>query len=320
MSSGADGSSVLIVGDGQTAALCSHALINQGRGRFRLAGVVPPSQMQDFLRQEAGWTGQGPLKSPGRVVVAVDDRRGRLPLAELVTLRFAGVKVQDASSFLEDMGRKVPVRSVLPSDLVFSDGFRSSRRAFWSKSITEWFLALFLLALAAPCIVLAVVVILLESGWPVFFRQDRVGLHGKVFKVIKLRTMFQDAEKTGPQFALANDKRITRFGRLLRRSRFDELPQLINVLRGEMAVVGPRPERPAFVEGFKELIPYFAYRHSVRPGITGWAQVMYGYTDDTNGSLEKLSYDLYYIKHCSLQLDLKILLGTIKTVIQREGR
>lgn len=320
MSGGVDSSSVLIVGDGQTAALCSHALIMQGRGRFRLAGVVPPSQMRDFLRKETGWVGQGRARVPHRVVVAVDDRRGRLPLADLVTLRFAGVQVQDASSFLEDMGRKVPLRSVLPSDLVFSDGFRFPRWAFWSKTITEWFLALVLLVLAAPLILAASIGIFLETGWPVFFRQERVGLHGKVFKVIKLRTMVKDAEKTGPQFALADDKRVTRIGRLLRRTRCDELPQLVNVLRGEMALVGPRPERPGFVESFKELIPYFAYRHSVRPGITGWAQVSYGYTDDTNGSLEKLSYDLYYIKHCSLGLDLKILLSTVRTVLEREGR
>ena len=320
MSGGVDHSSVLIVGDGQTAALCAHALINEGRGRWRLAGVVAPAKIQDFLQHDARRDGNGRVRAPHRIVVAVDDRRGRLPLTELVNLRFSGVRIQDAPAFLEELSYKVPVRSVHPSDLVFSRGFSFSRWKFWAKTAGEWALSLLALILISPVLAAAAAAIVIDSGRPVFFRQDRIGFRGRRFKVIKLRTMLQNAEKSGPQFAVQDDPRVTRVGRFLRRSRLDEVPQLLNVLRGEMSLIGPRPERPAFVENFKELIPYFAYRHSVRPGITGWAQVSYGYTDDTNGSLEKLSYDLYYIKHHNVVLDAKILLLTIKTVIQREGR
>jgi exopolysaccharide biosynthesis polyprenyl glycosylphosphotransferase len=257
---------------------------------------------------------------PHRMVVAMDDRRGQLPLPELVTLRFEGVKIQDATSFLEDLGQRVPVRSVRPGDLLFSAGFDFNRVRFGIKTVIEWLIALIALPFCGVLIALAGAAILLETGRPIFFRQARVGLGGRTFRLFKLRTMYQDAEKSGPRFAVAGDTRITRLGRFLRRTRIDELPQLFNVLRGEMALVGPRPERPEFVESFNDLIPYFNYRHSVRPGVTGWAQVSYGYVDDANGSLEKLSYDLFYIKHHTLMFDLQILLRTVKTVLGGEGR
>ncbi len=311
-----DSSSVLIIGDGQSALACSHALVNEGRGRFKLAGVVSPSEILEFVRPLRD--SSGPV--PHRMVVAMDDRRGQLPLAELVTLRFEGVKIQDAASFLEDLGQRVPVRQTRPGDLLFADGFAFDRRQLFLKTVVEWVLTVATLPLWLPMIFLAGLAILLETGRPVLFKQTRVGLGGHLFKVMKLRTMYQDAEKAGPRFASANDSRITPLGRFLRKTRLDELPQLFNVLRGEMALIGPRPERPEFVEQFKELIPYFNYRHSVRPGVTGWAQVSYGYTDDVDGSLEKLSYDLFYIKHYSLAFDVAVLLRTIKTVFGREGR
>lgn len=311
-----DHTSVLIVGDGQTALTCSHTLITEGRGRYRLAGVVPPADFLSFIAPPA----EGPSTIPHWVVVALDDRRGHLPVAELVSLRFEGVKVQDAPSFLEDMARKIPVRSVRPGDLLFATGFHFSRPKFWAKTIGEWLIALVLMIVVAPVVAIAALAILLETGRPIFFRQVRVGLGGRRFRVNKLRTMYRDAEKSGPRFATLDDDRITPVGRFLRRTRIDELPQLWNVLCGEMALVGPRPERPEFVEGFKELIPYFNFRHSVRPGVTGWAQVSFGYTDDANGTLEKLSYDLFYIKHHSLLFDLRVLVRTIKTVFGREGR
>ncbi len=308
-----DSKDVLIVGDGAVAATCSHALVLQGGGRFRLAGVVAPGELLDFLRRPAE-------RLPHRVVVALDDRRGQLPVAQLVALRFDGVRVQDASAFLEDVAGKVPVRSVRPADLVFSHGFRSSRWTWRVKFALEWALALLLLVASAPLMALAAIAILLESGRPVLFRQVRVGQGGRTFRIAKLRTMRQDAEKGGARFASLTDDRVTRVGRFLRRTRIDELPQLLNILRGEMTLIGPRPERPEFVAGFLELTPFFVYRHSVRPGVTGWAQVALGYTDDADGALEKLSYDLYYIKHHSLLFDLRILLMTAATVFRREGR
>lgn len=316
MSLSLDMSSVLIVGDGKSAALCSHALINEGRGKFRLAGVVTPAEVTEFFSDE----GRGRRGAPHRVVVAMDDRRGQLPLAELVSLRFSGVQIQDVPSFLEDLSHKVPVSATRPSDLVFTDGFRFDRGRFIAKAVGEWILAVLMLPIGLPLIALAGLAILLESGRPVFFRQRRVGKGGKVFELFKLRTMRQDAEAQGPRFAGRGDSRITKVGRVLRKTRLDELPQLFNVLRGEMALIGPRPERPEFVVRYEELIPYFAYRHSVRPGVTGWAQICYGYTDDDKGSLEKLSYDLFYIKRHSLWFDVKIALGTITTVFGFRGR
>jgi len=323
--------SVVVIGDGAKARQCAHALINLGRGRFRLAGVIKPADTERYFfptptdHAEAGRElhevgGVAMKRLPGRVVVALDDRRGSLPVDRLVDLRFRGVEVQDVATFLEEMTGKVPVLSIHPADLAYGPGFRLSRAKKVTKAGGEYLLAIAMCALALPLLAAAAVGILIETGSPIFYTQDRVGLRGRIFRVIKLRTMVKDAEKNGPQFSRADDARITPLGRFLRRTRIDELPQLINVLRGEMALVGPRPERPMFVEQYRELTPYFALRHSVRPGITGWAQVRYGYTAGNGEMLEKLSYDLFYIKNLSPWLDCRILLKTIKTVLGMEGR
>lgn len=312
-----DPMSVLIIGNGPSAAVCSQALINNGQGRFRLAGVVQPGQLGSYFPSSHSSCRARP---PQRVVVALDDRRGNVPLDELIGLRFQGVTVQDAPTFLEHMTRRVPVRSIRPGDLLFAEGFRFSPWKLALKDIGERLCAVLLLLLTAPVLAAAILAILIETGRPVFFRQKRVGLNGSLFKVTKLRTMRQDAEQFGAQFCGQNDPRITRVGRFLRRTRIDELPQLINVLLGEMALVGPRPERPEFVGRFEELSPYFVLRHSVRPGLTGWAQIRLGYIDDGEGTLEKLSCDLFYIKHFSPLFDLKILLWTVKTVLGAQGR
>ncbi len=325
-----DRPSVVVIGDGAKARQCAHALINHGRGRFRLAGVVRPADAERFFFPppadhpdvERDLRGKGDValkRLPARVVVALDDRRGSMPVHKLIDLRFRGVEVQDVATFLEELTGKIPVLSIHPADLAYGPGFRLSRAKTIAKVGGEYLLAIAMCAFALPIIALAALGVLIETGRPIFYTQERVGLRGRIFRVIKLRTMVKDAEKNGPQFSRSDDARITRFGRFLRQSRIDELPQLINVLKGEMALVGPRPERPIFVEQYHELTPYFVFRHSVRPGVTGWAQVCYGYTAGNDEALEKLSYDLYYIKNFSPWLDFRILVKTVRTVLGMEG-
>jgi exopolysaccharide biosynthesis polyprenyl glycosylphosphotransferase len=318
-----DPDAVLIVGDGNAARRCSHALVEQGGGRLRLAGVVPPVDLAAwYAGHEVEANGSRPDngRPPRRIVLALDDRRGALPVDELVRLRFQGIDVVDEQQFLQELTHKIPVTTIRPSDLVFSEGFKLNNTKLAAKVGVDWCIGALLLALSLPLIGLAGLAIVAESGFPIFYRQDRVGRGGRTFRIFKLRTMRQDAEEAGPQFASKDDPRITRVGRFLRRIRLDELPQLINVFRGEMAIVGPRPERPVFVNQFESLSPYFALRNSVRPGITGWAQVMYGYASGSDEALEKLSYDLYYIKHFSLRQDVEILLRTVSIVLWGKGR
>ena len=256
------------------------------------------------------------------IVVAPDDRRGGIKVDEILDCKMAGYEVLDLLTFFEREAGLLRVDSLQPSWLVFSDGFRLAGVA---QVIKRWFdvlASIFLLLIAWPFFLLTSMAILIESGWgaPVLYRQVRVGLHGKPFKVVKFRSMRTDAEKDGrPQWARANDDRITRVGRFIRKVRIDELPQLFNVLKGEMSFVGPRPERPEFVEKFAETIPYYAERHRVKPGITGWAQLCYCYGSSYQDTIEKLQYDLYYIKNYSIFLDLLIMLQTIEVVIWGRG-
>jgi sugar transferase (PEP-CTERM system associated) len=244
-----------------------------------------------------------------------------MPVKELLACRMSGVRVEEAPSFYERLTGKILVNNLRPSWLVFSQGFNKPRLLRNSKRLGEFVVALVLLALFAPLIALVALLVRLEDGGPVFYRQERVGEHNRIFKLIKFRTMRVDAEaKTGPVWAPAEgDPRVTRVGRWLRKSRLDELPQLLNVLRGEMSFVGPRPERPHFVEQFRKIIPYYDERHGVKPGITGWAQVKFRYGSTIEDAEEKHQLDLYYIKHMSLVLDFTIVLDTIKVVLFGKG-
>ncbi|MFN7964262.1 MAG: exopolysaccharide biosynthesis polyprenyl glycosylphosphotransferase [Acidobacteriota bacterium] len=312
--------SVLIIGQGRSAELCSSTLISRGAGRFRLSGVVTPLQVQELLRPLDSPHPHGKFrKVPERWVVALDDRRAGLPLESLLQARFRGVKIQNASQFLEDLTGQVPVKQTRPGDLVFSNGFAFSPAWMLLKTVWEWCLAVLLMVLVAPVLLAAALAIKLDDRGPIFFRQTRVGRFGRLFDVIKLRTMRQNAEAAGPQFAALDDPRVTRVGKFLRQTRIDELPQLFNILRGEMALVGPRPERPEFVEQYSKEIEFFDLRLSVRPGITGWAQVNEGYTSDSDGAIEKLSFDMYYLKHMSPLLDMRIVFDTVATVVKCEG-
>jgi sugar transferase (PEP-CTERM system associated) len=257
-----------------------------------------------------------------RIVVALEDRRARLPVDELLRCRLSGVKVEDAPSCYEHLTGKILLSDLRPSWLVFSPGFsRSHPLMRASKRASEFVLALAALVVALPLLALLALLIRLDSPGPVLYRQKRVGERGRVFELYKLRTMRQDAEAaTGPVWASpTRDDRVTRLGRLMRTLRLDELPQLINVVRGEMSFVGPRPERPHFVEQLRKVIPYYDERHSARPGITGWAQVKFGYGSTIEDSERKLQFDLYYIKNMSPLLDLAIVVDTFKVMVLGRG-
>jgi sugar transferase (PEP-CTERM system associated) len=255
-----------------------------------------------------------------RVIVATSDRRGTIPMPELLELRMQGVKIEDATTYLEKMSGKIEVENLYPSWLVFGEGFRFGSVFLLVRRVLSLIISFVGLTLALPLFPLIVLAIRLDSKGPVFYSQARVGKAGHVFNVVKFRTMRQDAEAAnGPQWAGDNDPRITRVGRFLRSSRLDEIPQLWCVLKGDMAFVGPRPERPEFVEWLSKEIPFYFVRHMVRPGLTGWAQVKYKYGSTVEDAREKLQYDLFYIKNASLGLDLLIVFQTVKTVLLRRG-
>ena len=254
------------------------------------------------------------------VVLALEERRNALPLADLLRIKTTGVHVNDFSSFIERETGRVDLDSVNPSWLIFSDGF-SSGRAISSviKRMFDIAASSLLLALSAPLIAVFGLLVKLDSKGPAFFRQTRVGLYGQDFAVIKLRSMHTNAEANGAQWATRDDPRVTRLGRFIRKMRIDELPQTWSVLKGEMSFVGPRPERPEFVAGLEEQLPFYAERHMVKPGITGWAQINYPYGASIEDSRHKLEYDLYYAKNYTPFLDLLILLQTLRVVLWHEG-
>lgn len=255
------------------------------------------------------------------VVVGLSDSRKKLPIDELLDFRTKGLLVESVESFYERIAGKIPVENLRPSWLVFNSGFDVSKDIFLQKRILSIMLSIMLLVLTSPILLLTAIIIKLDSKGPVFYKQKRVGVNGRVYKLVKFRSMRQDAEKeSGPVWSTpGTDNRVTRVGLFLRRTRIDELPQIYNVLRGDMDMVGPRPERPAFVEQLSKDIPYYALRHVVKPGITGWAQVSYGYASKLEHTIEKLQYDLFYIKNMSLTLDLLIIFETVKTVLVRKG-
>jgi sugar transferase (PEP-CTERM system associated) len=255
-----------------------------------------------------------------RVIVAMPDRRGTIPMPELLQLRLRGVKVEEATSWLEKISGRIEVDQLYPSWLIFQDGFRSNATFVGLRRFLSILVSFISLVLVLPVLPLVVLAIKLDSRGPVLYRQQRVGRGGVTFYCYKFRTMRQNAEAdTGPTWADDDDPRITSVGRFLRASRLDEIPQLWCVLKGDMAFVGPRPERPEFVDWLSKEIPYYVVRHVVRPGVTGWAQVRYKYGNTVDDAKEKLQYDLFYIKNASLGLDLLIMFQTIKTVLLGRG-
>jgi sugar transferase (PEP-CTERM system associated) len=320
---------VLIVGTGDVARQVGAEVAKSERLGFRLVGYVAlhgaahnpgaaesmpvlgdASQMERIIERE----------DVSKVVVAITERRGEYPVKQMLALRVAGCPILEWPGFFEKLSGRIPVDSLAPSFFIFNEGFRKSKLALALRRFVTIIVAAVLLVLLMPLFLLVAFLVKLDSPGPVIYSQVRVGGHGKRIRIYKFRSMRKDAELNGDAvWAVENDPRITRVGHFLRRSRIDELPQLFNVLVGELEFVGPRPERPEFVEKLQNLIPYYALRHTVKPGITGWAQVKFHYGGSIDESKEKLQYDLFYIKNMSLRLDLLILFHTVKIVVLGRG-
>jgi len=254
-----------------------------------------------------------------RIIVAMESKRGELPVQELLALRFQGVKIEEDGTLRERLYGKIQLEGLRPSNFLYSDGFRIRTSQQFLRQVVSILAAALGLLLFLPFFPFVVLAVKLSSKGPIFFRQTRVGMGGHNFEVMKFRTMRTDAEADGAKWATKNDPRVTRVGMFLRKTRIDEVPQLWNVLRGDMGFVGPRPERPEFVQWLSEELPFYYLRTLIRPGLTGWAQVRYGYGASLAETKEKLEYDLYYIKHMSLGLDLLIMFETVKTILRRRG-
>jgi sugar transferase (PEP-CTERM system associated) len=316
---------VLIVGTGDLPAKL-HRALGQGLGRSRLnTRVVSLSGRQADRVGAVDLTALSELVVRGqisRVVIAERDSQGREKLAAaLLDSRLRGLEVSDAVDFYEEVNGKIWIEALNPQWFLYTNGFTRSQAGACLTRCLDVAFALMLILLAAPLLVLIAIAIKLDSAGPVLFRQVRVGLHGKTFVICKFRSMRDDAERDGvPVWAAKWDDRVTRVGRLLRLFRLDELPQAFNVLKGDMSVVGPRPERPCFVSQLEREIPFYSLRHYLKPGITGWAQVMYRYGASVEDAYEKLQYDLYYAKHKSLRSDAAILLKTVRIVLFGRGR
>ena len=260
-------------------------------------------------------------RSVDRVVVSLEDARGKLPMDKLLELRLDGVNFDHLASVYEEFTGKIAVENLRPSWLVFSPGFRKTRLLMATKRLLDLALSVAALIAGLPLLAIVAAAVRLTSRGPIFYHQKRVGQHGRIFTVHKFRSMREDAEEhTGPVWASkGHDPRVTPIGLVLRRTRLDELPQLWNIIKGDMSLVGPRPERPEFVGELTRQIPFYGQRHILRPGLTGWAQVRYTYGASTEDALQKLQYDLFYIKNLSIGLDLYIIVSTLKTVILRKG-
>ncbi|PYU26741.1 MAG: polyprenyl glycosylphosphotransferase [Acidobacteria bacterium] len=275
------------------------------------------SDREDLAETVRGLVGKSNVD---RVVVALSDRRNTLPVRELLDLRLEAIQIEDVSSLLEKISGKIEIENLYPSSLIYSEGFRLGSGFLFVRRCVSFVIAAVALLLCLPVIPIIALAVKFSSDGPILFRQQRVGRRGEAFVLYKFRTMRQDAEaQTGAVWAGKDDPRVTGVGKFLRATRLDEIPQLWNVLIGEMGFVGPRPERPEFVNWLADNIPYYNLRHIIRPGITGWAQVRYRYGASLEETREKVQYDLYYIKHMSLSLDLLITFETIKTILLRRG-
>ncbi len=308
-----------------------------GSGERARSVVQLLRESRDAGMDVIGWKGEGepigqrdhfatelrafrqPKPSIDRVIVAMEDRRAAMPVRELLDLRVRGVVIENASALQERLSGHLPLDGLNPSTLIFTEGFRMSPSQQLFRRLLSFAVSLTALVICLPFIPFIILAVRLSSPGPIFFNQTRVGQRGTLFTAHKFRTMFVNAEAQGAVWASRDDPRVTRIGGFMRKTRLDEIPQLWNVLRGEMGFVGPRPERPEFVQWLSQEIPYYDLRHMIRPGITGWAQVRYRYGASLEETRHKLEYDLYYIKHQSIGLDLLIMFETIKTIILRRG-
>jgi sugar transferase (PEP-CTERM system associated) len=254
-----------------------------------------------------------------RIVVALDDRRGKTPINELLNCKLEGVKITSGIEFFEELTGKILVNNVNPDWLIYSEGFQKGKITILAKRLLDFSVSLAGMILSLPIAAISGLIIKLESPGPVLYSQERVGEGGKTFWIYKFRSMCCEAECNGPVWAEENDQRISRFGHFMRKTRIDEIPQLWNILKGEMSFVGPRPERPYFVEQLKKKLPYYSLRHNVKPGLSGWAQISYPYGASEEDALRKLEYDLYYIKNLCFRMDVLIAFQTIKIILFQKG-
>lgn len=320
------GEKLLMVGSGNLVLKLTEVLSKRTDLPIQLLGVVAegtPGERQAGAQVLSGIEDLERTiteQKPDRIVIALRERRQRLPWDTLLRLRTQGLLIEEASTLYQKLTGKVPVESIYPSTLIFSEGFKQSSLGRAYSRIIGFIAALVLTVLASPFLLLLAILIKLDSKGPAIYRQTRVGRFGRPFEIMKFRSMRIDAEQaSGPVWAQEKDPRITRMGKVLRKLRLDELPQLLNILKGNMSFVGPRPERPHFVDQLRQDIPFYDLRHSVRPGITGWAQVSMHYGATVEDSQEKLEYDLFYIQNLSLPFDLLVLFQTIKIVMFGRG-
>jgi len=324
------GEKILVVGTGQTALDTAEAVWERRDAGYRIIGFVSENGAKpreklgrsEILGKAIDLEQVIIDEKIDRVVIAVRERRGAFPTEALLKMSLAGdVSIEECTSFFERITGKVHVDMLRPSWLIFAGRRRDSPIKVVVRESIHRLLALTGLVLSLPIAVLTAILIKIDSRGPVFYRQERMGKSGRIFNVIKFRSMKTDAEADGtPIWAATNDERTTRVGKVIRKLRIDEIPQFINILKGEMNFVGPRPERPHFVKQLATEIPYFEHRHLVAPGLTGWAQIKYPYGASVADAIQKLQYDLYYIKNQSLTFDLVIVLDTIKTVLFGKGR
>ncbi len=317
--------SVVMVGSGQLAADITREIEGRYDSPYKIIAFVGEKEPLGYDGKEQLFKSLSEITTItnedqiDQIVVALDDRRGTMPIETLLKYKLKGVNILQGINFYERLTGKILVENVNPSWIIFSEGFSATKFQSFAKRSFDIFVSSILLILVFPVMLITAMIIKLESPGSVFYCQKRVGKGRRNFQVYKFRSMIQDAEENGAVWAQVNDSRVTRFGNFIRRTRIDELPQLINVLKGEMSLVGPRPERPMFVEKLNTIIPFYDIRHDIRPGVTGWAQVCYPYGASEEDALRKLEHDLYYMKNISFSLDVLIALKTIKTVLFAKG-
>ncbi len=320
---------ILILGTQELALTVARELTRREDLNLQLVGFVQTAgstdeQQELFGRPIVGGADKleqiATEKNVARIIVALEDRRLKMPTRDLVTLRVRGVRVEDAHSTISSLSGRVWLNTVQPSWFVFTDGFHRSRTTLVLKRMIDVSIALVALVVSLPLMLLLAIAIRLDSKGPAIYRQRRVGYRGQGFDMLKFRSMCADAEKlNGAAWAQKDDPRVTRVGRFIRKVRLDELPQLINIIRGDMSFIGPRPERPVFVDQLRQQISYYDERHSVRPGLSGWAQVQYGYGASLEDAIRKLEYDLFYLKNMSVLFDFAIMLRTVRIVLTGNG-
>ena len=304
---------VLFLGNAHIAKILSE--INLQRNNVAVVKILSQDELSDF--DLADFISKNTVH---RIVVAMNDRRGKLDIPRLLHCKMSGIKVCEWGTFYEIHANKIDIMSINPSFLIFGEGFRQPKVLRLIKRVLDSLLALVVLILTIPLFIIVAIAVKLESPGPIFYSQERVGRYNKPFHIYKFRSMVTDAEKgNSPVWAKKNDSRITRVGQFIRKTRLDELPQLWNILKGEMSFVGPRPERPVFVKELEEKIPFYSQRHIVKPGLTGWAQIRYEYGASIEDALKKLEYDLYYVKNMSIFLDIMTIMETVHVVLFRKG-